>query len=200
MNPNAMKNALKFLIPLAALGLTACDVAPQQATGEPPLQGATIGGPFELTDSEGETRRWSDFDGKYRIVYFGFAYCPDICPTDMARMAAGLGAFTKESPALGKNIQPIFITIDPERDTPEVVGEFISNFPGDIIGLTGTKDQIGAAADTFGVYFSESEDAPGGFAHSRVTYLFDRDGKPITTLPTDQGSEAVKAELAKWVR
>ncbi len=170
---------------------------------EPPLAGATIGGEFELVSETGETVKFSDFDGQYRTVYFGYAYCPDICPADNQRAMAGLRAFEQAEPELGAKIQPLFISIDPERDTQEVVAEFTDAFHPRLIGLTGSPEQIEQAAKAFAVYYSRGEDAPGGgylMDHSNVTYLFGPDGLPIATLPTDLGAEAVAEELAKWVR
>lgn len=190
----------------AATLLASCNFAagaPQPPLTEAPLAGADIGGPFELTSSAGETVRWADFSGKFRIVYFGFAYCPDICPTDMSRIAGGLAQYQKTHPELAETIQPMFISIDPERDTPEVLGQFTSAFSDDIIGLTGTPEQIKQAANHFKVFYSRGEDQPGGgylMDHSNIVYLFGPTGDPLATLPTDQGPEAVAAELAKWVR
>ncbi len=199
MNHTATPSRLSFIAALL-LGLGACASEPEAAA--PPLQGATIGGEFELTDSSGETVRWGDFDGQYRIVYFGYAYCPDICPTDVQRMTQGLNQFAQEHPERAAQIQPIFITIDPERDTPEVVGEFTNAFSEDLIGLTGTPEQIKAAADTFRVYYSKGEESESGaylMDHSNITYLFGPQGEPIATLPTDEGADAVAAQLDTWV-
>lgn len=201
---SARRSPARLLGAAAAVFLAAC--TPQGADGpaeEPPLHGATIGGPFTLINAEGETVNWSDFEGDYRMVYFGYAYCPDICPTSVQRMMQGYSLFAEENPALAEQIQPIFITIDPERDTPEVVGEFTSAFSDRLIGLTGTQEQITKAAETFRVYNARGEDQPGGgylMDHSDIVYLFGPDGQPIATLPTDQGPQAVEAELAKWVR
>lgn len=207
MNHRAMPLSFRkyFLAPLAgcSLALAACGDRPgSESSIEPPLAGADIGGPFELTNKNGETVRWSDFDGKYRIVYFGFTYCPDVCPTDVARMSRGLAQFTQSNPDEAAKIQPIFISVDPERDTPEVVGEFASAFSDELIGLTGTPEQVKEAADNFRVYFARGQDTDGGgylVDHSAITYLFGPKGEPLATLPTDQGPEAVAAELAKWV-
>ncbi|TAD71535.1 MAG: SCO family protein [Sphingomonadales bacterium] len=187
----------------AALGLALAGCGAVTAPAEePPLAGAAIGGDFALTNSKGETVRWGDFAGKYRVVYFGYAFCPDICPTDMQRVAQGLKVLKAKDPAKAAQIVPIFITIDPERDTRAVVGEFTAAFSPDIIGLTGTPDQIAAAAKAFKVFYQKGEAAPGGgylVDHSNVTYLFGPDGAPIATLPTDKGGEAVAAELDRWV-
>lgn len=203
MNRDAMpRRNLTFLSPLL---LAACQ-APAVERGPSPdgvdLRGATLGGPFELIDKTGKTVRWSDFAGKYRIVYFGFAYCPDICPTDVQRMTQGLKIFAGKNPAAAKRIQPIFITVDPERDTPKVVGEFAAAFSPDLIGLTGTPAQVEAAKDAFRVYATKGAVQPGGgylVNHSNLTYLFDPEGKPLGTLPTDKGPQAVAAELERWL-
>ena len=149
--------------------------------------------------------RWSDFDGRYRMIYFGYAYCPDICPYDVQQMMKGYNRFKEAEPELAAQVQPIFVTIDPERDTPAVVGEFTRAFSSDLLGLTGTPEQVAKAAKAFAVYYNKGEDAGDGsylMDHSRAAYLMGRDGKPIALLPVevqDKG-EAVAAELAKWVR
>lgn len=184
-----------------ALALSACGGASQPAE-EPPLAGAAIGGDFQLTNSKGETVRWGDFAGKYRIVYFGYTFCPDVCPTDMSRVAQGLKALKASDPDKAGKIVPIFITVDPARDTKAVVGEFAAAFSPDIVGLTGTPEQIAAAAKTFKVFYEKGEAQPGGgylVDHSNIVYLFGPDGAPIATLPTDKGGDAVAAELARWV-
>jgi protein SCO1/2 len=131
MNRRAMSTVraafLCLCLPLALLA-AGCGGAP---AGEPPLAGAKIGGPFELVDSAGKTVRWSDFDGKYRMIYFGYAYCPDVCPLDVQRMMQGYARFKQAEPALAAQVQPLFVTIDPERDTPAVVGEFAAAFSDD---------------------------------------------------------------------
>jgi protein SCO1/2 len=202
MNRRAMKKPpvlLSTLLLPFALALAACDSAQKEP---PPLAGAAIGGPFTLQDKAGKAVQWADFAGKWRIVYFGYTYCPDACPTDVGVFMNGLGKFAKDHPAEAAKIQPIFITIDPERDTPARVGEFAAAFGGNLIGLTGSKAAIEQAEKAFIVYAARGKDVPGGgylMDHSRVTYLMDPDGKPIAMLPVDRGPEAVAAELAKWV-
>jgi protein SCO1 len=205
MNHPAKLSLLRyFLAGLAVVTLAGCDlVADEQTHAEPPLEGADIGGDFELVDANGNAVKWSDFAGKYRVVYFGYAFCPDICPNDMARLARGLDALEKTDPDKAGKIQPIFITIDPERDTPAVVGEFTRAFSDDFIGLTGTPEQVRAAGDTFRVYYERGEEVNGGaylMNHSNIAYLFAPDGKPIATLPTDRGGDAVAEELRRWVK
>ncbi|MCM0000639.1 MAG: SCO family protein [Erythrobacter sp.] len=201
MNRINKSSAFACLTIALALVLSGCGGAGAPAA-EPPLAGAAIGGDFALKNSKGETVRWGDFAGKYRIVYFGYTFCPDICPTDMQRVAQGLKALKASDPAKAGKVVPIFITIDPERDTQAVVGEFAAAFSPDIVGLTGTPEQIAATAKTFKVFYQNGEAQPGGgylVDHSNVVYLFGPDGAPIATLPTDRGGDAVAAELARWV-
>lgn len=192
--------SLLAMLLASALGLAGCQAAAPAA--EPPLAGATIGGDFALTASDGRTVRWADFAGQYRVVYFGYAFCPDVCPTDMQRVAQGLKVLKGQDPAKAARITPIFITIDPERDTQKVVGEFAAAFSPDIIGLTGTPDQIAAAAKAFKIFYAKGEAMEGGgylVDHSNIVYLFGPAGEPLATLPVDQGADAVAAELDKWV-
>lgn len=201
MNRINKSSAIASVAIALSLALSACGGAGAPAA-DAPLAGAAIGGDFALTGSKGQTVRWGDFAGKYRIVYFGYTFCPDICPTDMQRVAQGLKALKASDPAKAGKVVPIFITIDPERDTQAVVGEFAAAFSPDIVGLTGTPEQIAATAKTFKVFYQKGEAQPGGgylVDHSNVVYLFGPDGAPIATLPTDKGGEAVAAELARWV-
>lgn len=215
MNIDAMPR--KKTTPLSALALTlalagcnAPSAQPRQQaqdrgadSGSADLRGSAIGGPFTLVDKHGKTVHWSDFDGHYRVVYFGYTYCPDVCPTDMQRTVKGEQIFARDHPALAKNLRTIFISVDPERDTPEMVGEFAAAFSPDVIGLTGSQEQVKAAEDAFKVYASKGAKQPGGgylVNHSAITYLFDKQGKPLATLPTDQGPQAVAAALAKWMQ
>jgi protein SCO1 len=204
MNRRAMSTTFRAIALTLALAAAACSPGSNQPPLEQaPLAGAAIGGDFTLTSEAGKPVSWDDFGGKWRVVYFGFAYCPDVCPNDLSQLARGLKQYGKSHADLAADIQPIFITIDPERDTPEVVAEFTDAFSEDLLGLTGTPEQIAAAAKAFGVYYRKGEvNAQGAYMmdHSNIAYLFDPDGNPIATLPTDQGAEAIAAELAKWVR
>jgi protein SCO1/2 len=199
MNRRAMSTLrARFLALCLPLALLAGCGSP----AEPPLAGAAIGGPFELTDSQGKTVRWSDFDGKYRVIYFGYAYCPDVCPLDVQRMMQGYNRFKEAEPELAAQVQPLFVTIDPERDTPKVVGEFASAFSDDLIGLTGTPEQVAEAAKAFAVYYEKRDESEAGgylMDHSRAAYLMGREGEPIALLPVDKSADEVAAELEKWV-
>ncbi len=195
--------ALRTLAILPALLLAACGTGDSQQTAmEPPLAGAAIGGPFTLVDSNGEQVSWSDFDGKYRVVYFGYTFCPDVCPFEVQKIMQGYESFKQAKPQLAAQVQPIFISIDPERDTPAKVGEFTNAFSDDLIGLTGTPEQVHTAAEAFKVYYQKGETMDGGaylMDHSNVAYLMGREGEPIALLPIDKDAEAVAADLDRWV-
>lgn len=208
MNRRAMiKPKLLFAIALSAVlpaALTACGPAaapPAQIVGTA-IDGAAIGGPFELTDKDGKSVKWDDFAGKYRIVYFGYTFCPDACPMDMGILMNGFAKFEKSHPALAAKVQPIFITIDPARDTPARVGEFAAAFNPRLIGLTGTQAQIDVAVKAFKAVAARGEDTTGGYLmdHSRMAYLMDPAGKPIEALPVDKDADAVAADLAISVK
>lgn len=168
-----------------------------------PLAGARIGGPFVLTDQNGHSRSDRDFAGKYRIMYFGYTYCPDVCPVDVAHLAAGYRAFAKSDPARAARVVPIFVSVDPGRDTPAVLKQFTAAFDPALVGLTGTPTQIAAIAKAYGVTY-QIERQPNAtqylVSHSRAAYLMDPDGKPIALLSQEAKPDVIAAELDKWVR
>jgi protein SCO1 len=186
---------------LAALALlAACQAQPR---AKPPLEGAAIGGPFALTGEDGKPVTDAAFKGRYRIVYFGYTYCPDVCPTDVAALTQGLRAFATKDAARAAKIVPLFISIDPVRDTPAVLRTFTDQFDPRLIGLTGPPPAIAAAAKAYGVAFSaQKANADGAYLvdHTNVAYLMDPDGKPLSLLPSDEGGKAVAAELDTWVK
>ncbi|MCW1383945.1 SCO family protein [Novosphingobium sp. KCTC 2891] len=184
-----------------AFALSSCGGGSAPAE-RPPLEGAAIGGDFTLTGKDGKPVRYADFAGKYRVVYFGYSFCPDVCPLDVQHLMQGYHLLAKDQPALAAKVQPIFITVDPARDTPEVVGKFAANFGPELIGLTGTPEQIAAVAKAFAVYYQKREGgSPDAYLmdHSRAAYLMGPDGKPVALLPAEKDGKAVAAELAKWV-
>lgn len=131
---------------------------------------AAIGGPFELLNSRGETVTDTDVITKPSLVYFGYTFCPDVCPFDTVRNADAVDILSER----GYDIQPVFISIDPERDTPEVVGEFAGNIHPDMIGLTGSPEQVKAASQAYRTYYkkNESEDPDWYLVdHSTFSYL-----------------------------
>lgn len=184
--------------------LSACNPASSDsATEEPPLAGAAIGGGFTLTNQDGEKISDTDFAGKYRIIYFGFTYCPDVCPIDLANLMNGLTLAEKEDPAMAEKIQPIFISIDPERDGPEQLKQYVDNFHPRLIGLTGSVDEIAAVAKKYLIIYNKRE--AEGFSdylvdHSRQGYLFGPEGEPIALLPYDGTPQQVADEIKRWTQ
>jgi len=203
MNRAVMPRALLALaLPFLMVACSPAADDPGAVAQDAPLAGATIGGPFTLVDRDGKTVRWSDFAGKYRIVYFGYTYCPDVCPTDMQRLMQGFAQFKRERPELAAQVVPMFISVDPERDTPKVVGEFTHAFSDDLLGLTGTPDQVAQAAREFLITVEKGQpNSESGYLvnHSTQAYLMGRKGEPIALVPIDEGPKAVTASLEKWV-
>ena len=175
----------------------------RQATGPAPLAGAAIGGPFTLADQDGRAFSSTSLAGKYSIFYFGYTFCPDACPTDMAVLGKALRTLDAVDPARSARIQPVFVTVDPARDTPPVLKQFVRAFHPRLIGLTGSDAQIAAVAKAYAVTYRKQSSAQGtsGYLmdHPRVAILFGPDGKPIELLPVDAGADAVVADLKKWV-
>lgn len=137
----------------------------------------TVGGPFTLIDQTGAKRSDTDFRGRFMLIYFGFANCPDVCPTTLAVMG---DALEKMGPK-GKAIVPIFITTDPARDTPPKVGQYVKAFGPQFIGLTGDDKSIEAVEKEYRVYAKKRDLPGGGYAidHSSVIYLMGPDGKYV---------------------
>jgi protein SCO1/2 len=159
---------------------------------------ALIGGPFELTDQDG--RRVSDgqFRGKLMLVYFGYAFCPDVCPTtllDISRAMELLG------PA-AEHVQPLFVTVDPERDTPDALKAFLANFDPRIRGLTGTPAEIQAAAKAYRVYYARAKGSSERdylMDHLSIVYLMDRRGKYLTHFTMKDHGEEMAAAIKKFL-
>ena len=169
----------------------------------PPLEGASLGGHFTLTAQDGRRVSDSDFAGKYRLVYFGFTYCPDVCPTDLQTIGAGLRRFEQSDPARAAKVQPIFITVDPRRDSPPVLARYVAAFHPRLIGLTGSEAEIARVARAYGSYVQRGTPAGDGsydVDHSRTAVLYGPQGEPIAILPQDEGPDAVARELGRWVR
>jgi cytochrome oxidase Cu insertion factor (SCO1/SenC/PrrC family) len=158
-----------------------------------------VGGPFTLTDQNGRTRSDEEFRGKLMVVYFGYTYCPDVCPADLMSITQALDAL---GPAAA-DIQPLFITIDPERDTA-LLARYVSAFHPSLIGLTGSPDQIRKVANAFKAYYAKVTDPRGGdyvIDHMGAIYLMGRNGEYLGFMPPQTGpdrlAEILREHLAK---
>jgi protein SCO1/2 len=164
--------------------------ADQAAEGEPAFRAA-----FELTDHTGVVRTQEDYAGRWMLVFFGFANCPDVCPTTLAEVAAVMDGLDEDA----AQVQPLFITIDPERDTPSVLADFVPRFEAGIVGLTGTPDQIDRTADSFHIFYEKVEEAaaPGGYTmgHSSQLFLFDPEAGYVKAWSYGTPAEEILADL-----
>ena len=183
--------------------LAGCGQSSHAPAQPAPLAGAKIGGPFALVDQDGRPVTDRSFAGKYRIMYFGYTFCPDVCPADMQTVGAALAQLDRRDATLAARVVPVFVTIDPARDTPAVLRQFVAAFHPRMVGLTGTPQAIARTAKEFAVYYAKGDPSPGGgylMNHSRQAYLMDPQGKPLALLPTEQGAAAVAAEIERWAR
>ncbi len=200
MNESITKRLSIVLLSMLALLVAACGQSP----GEPPLKGATMGGPFTLTSHQGRRVSDQDFAGRYRLVYFGYSFCPDVCPVDLQTLSAGLRQFEEDEPQRAAKVQPIFITVDPRRDTVTALAQYVAAFHPRLIGLTGSEEEIARTAKSFAIsYQAQPPATPGGeylVDHMRIFVLYGPQGEPIAIVPHDQGPAGVAQELARWVR
>lgn len=192
-------NKALLLIPMLLTLAVGCS----RSTETPPLEGAAIGGPFTLTGESGKPVKSSSFDGKYRLIYFGYTFCPDVCPVDVQTLMKGYQQFEQTDAERAAKVVPLFITLDPARDTPDVLREWTDHFEPHLIGLTGTPEQIDAVAKQFAVYFKrDAPDEDGAYLvdHARMSLLMGPKGEPIALIAHDKDAATVAAELDRWVR
>ncbi|UCD69126.1 MAG: SCO family protein [Betaproteobacteria bacterium] len=160
------------------------------------ITGADFGRQFTLIDHSGKLRRLEDFRGKVVVMFFGFTHCPDVCPTTLVEFNAAL----EELGEAAQRVQILFVTVDPERDTPEVLGSYVTAFNADFLGLTGTADQIAEVAREFRIVYRKVEGSrPGSYSvdHSAGTYIFDQQGRIRLYAPYGQGSEAIASDIGR---
>jgi protein SCO1/2 len=156
-----------------------------------------VGGPFTLEDGNGKQVTDRDFRGKYMLVYFGYTFCPDVCPTTLNGVTEALEQLGKKA----ERLQPIFITVDPVRDTPEVMKRYTAAFSPRLIGLTGTPDQIAKVAQEYRVYYAAHRTGPGPndftVDHSSILYLVGPDGKFIAPIRADETADQMALDLGR---
>jgi cytochrome oxidase Cu insertion factor (SCO1/SenC/PrrC family) len=162
-----------------------------EATASPP------GGPFTLQDGDGRPVSDRDFRGKYMLVYFGYTFCPDACPTTLNEVVDALDRLG----AKADQIQAIFITVDPRRDTPSVIKQYAAAFSPRLIGLTGSPEQIARVATAYRVYYAETRTGPGpndySMDHSSVLYLMGPDGQFVAPIHSDESGTQIAEDLSR---
>jgi len=161
---------------------------------------ALVGGPFTLTDPTGKRVTDQDFRGKFMLVYFGFTYCPDVCPTALQVMAAALDKLGPQA----DRITPVLITVDPERDTPAQLAMYVKSFHPRLVGLTGSPQEIDAAAKAYRVYLKKVSDpkSTAGYTmdHSSIIYVMGPDGKYRAHFTHATSPEAMAERLASMLK
>lgn len=158
-----------------------------------------IGGPLSLVDTDGKRVTDRDFRGKLMLVFFGYTHCPDVCPTELQNMAEALDKLGPEADM----VAPIFISVDPKRDTPEALANYVKNFNPRIIGLTGDPSEIAAAAKAYRVYFRKAGESASGedytVDHSAFLYLMDSEGRYLTHFPFNAEPSVMVQTIQKTI-
>ncbi len=182
-----------FVITISALCLAALIAFVQvklETSAPRDVVAENFGGPFTLTDHTGKQVSDKDFAGTYRLIYFGFTYCPAICPTELAKMAKALGTLGP----VGDVITPIFVTVDPERDTKDVMAKYVEMYHPRLIGLTGTPDQIKQTAKAYKIYYAKVDDpqmTEYTMDHSSFIYFMDPDDNLVAIFRADDSADVI---------
>jgi protein SCO1/2 len=176
----------------ALLGL-AWRETPKGAGGT--LLASAIGGSFQLVDQNGKAVSDADLKGKWQLLFFGYTHCPDTCPTALNEISLALDRLGKKR----DEVEIVFITVDPERDTPEVLKSYVQSFDAGIIALTGSPDQVAQAAKAYRVYYAKHPRADGGYDmdHSAVIYVMNPQGRFTATFTPDSTADAIAERLQK---
>ncbi|MBV8133175.1 MAG: SCO family protein [Alphaproteobacteria bacterium] len=166
---------------------------PRGAAGT--LLASAIGGPFRLVDQDGKTVTDADLKGKWSLVYFGYTHCPDACPTALNDISIALDEL---GPKRGE-VRPVFITVDPERDTPDVLKSYVTSFDAPILALTGTPEEIAQAAKGYRVYYAKHPEPGGDYSmdHSSVIYVMDPEGRFTASFTHESSPEEIAERLKK---
>ena len=185
------------LFAVAALASLAAACGPKKAAQSAAIPG--VGGPFSLVDQDGKPVTEAVLKGKWTAIYFGFTYCPDVCPTSLQALKEGLDKLG----AKGKSVQTILISVDPERDTPAVLKTYLDNpsFPAGIRGFTGTPEQVAAAAKAYRLYYAKQGEGPDyQVQHQSIIYLMNPKGELARPLTHDLSPDQIAAQIGDALR
>ena len=179
-------------------GLAACFAAVVLLLPDRPIaQQSAVGGPFKLTDQDGKPVSDLNFRGKPFLVFFGFTHCPDVCPTTLFEVSEIFRALGPDA----KNIRAMFVTVDPERDTPAVLKDYLASFDPRIIGVTGDEAAVAAAEKSYRVYAKKVPTDGGGYTmdHTAIVYLMNKDGRFVAPFNMKRRPEEAAAELKRYL-
>ena len=196
--PVAPSHALRFiLVTIVVFALAACGerAGPFKATD---ITGANIGGDFSMSDHTGKPRKLSDFKGKVVVLFFGYTQCPDVCPTTLAEVAAAM----KELGSKANDVQVLFVTVDPERDTPELLAQYVPAFNPSFVALRGNQAELETVAKLFKVFYAKVPSASGGgytMDHTAGSFVFDKQGRIRLLVSYGAGAGVFAHDLAKLV-
>jgi len=195
-----LKNLLLVLVCLASFGVIGA-VSFQLLNSDDPVE-IEIGGPFELTHHSGEVVTDESFHGQYLLMYFGFTNCPATCPGTLLQMTSILNRLEEVDATEAARIVPLFISVDPDRDTPEAIGRYIANFHSRFEGLTGTMDQLTALTRSYGSYFSYSPTEGDDYTvnHSSYLYLIGPNGKYVAHFSPDESDDQIIARISQKLK
>ncbi len=184
---------------LAAAALFVAVIAGAAAIWSSQGGGPSIGGPFTLVDGDSRTVTDRDFRGRWMLVYFGYTFCPDVCPTTLNQVAAALDALGPK----GERLTPVFITVDPGRDTPAVVKQYAAAFSPRLVGLTGSAEQIAAVTKEYRVYYAihRTGNQPGDYSvdHSSLLYLINPEGRFVGPIRADLSGADMATALSRYL-
>ena len=184
---------------LAAAALVAVVIVGAVVFWASPGGTPSIGGPFTLQDGDGRTVSDRDFRGRWMLVYFGYTFCPDVCPTTLNQVAEAMDKLGPKA----DGVAPVFITVDPARDTPSVVKQYAAAFTPRLVGLTGTPDAIAAVAREYRVYYAvhRTGAGPGDYTmdHSSILYLVDPAGRFVAPIRADGSGTEIAAALSHYL-
>lgn len=183
---------IAVLLLSSLFGLAGCTDQPAAFRGSD-ISGTKLGQQWKLTDMNGQARDQSSFVGKVQLVFFGFAQCPDVCPTSLSELSEAMKLLGPDA----DRVQVLLVTVDPERDTPDLLRQYLSAFDPRFMGLTGTPEQVRQAASSFKAYYSKVP-RPGGdytMDHSASFYLLDRNGEARVLLSNNMGAAAIAHDI-----
>jgi protein SCO1/2 len=183
------------MLVLGAGALAVLAIASSFLSRQAPGTGALIGGTFSLVDDHGGSVTERSFPGKYLLVYFGYAACPDICPETLNTLAASFGRLGRKADL----VQPLFITIDPAHDTPAVLRRYVGGFSSKLVGLTGSEREVSKVADEYHVVRTPHAGNTPRLDHSAVLYLMGPDGRFIAPIPADASEGVMAGAIARYV-